>query len=331
VQAFLNAASSDEIIFTRGATEALNLIAQSFGGMVLGKGDVVLLSEVEHHANIVPWQIICERVGASIKVIPVDDSGCLELGALDSLLTSDVKIVSVTHASNALGTINPIEKIIEKSQAKGAFVVIDGSQAVAHMKVDVQSLGCDFYVFSGHKLYGPTGIGALYGKKEHLESMPPYQGGGDMIDSVSFEKTTYADAPEKFEAGTPNIAGSVGLNAAIDFIRQYEWSEIKEHEQELLSYAREQVSSIPEITIIGTSNPSVGIVSFVHSRAHPHDVATILSSCNVAVRAGHHCCQPLMQRYGLAATTRASFGIYTTEKDVDSLVSGIKELAKIFK
>lgn len=331
VQKFLGAEAAREIIFTRGATEALNLIAQSFGGMLLKAGDEVVLTEMEHHANIVPWQMVCERVGASIKVIPVDDTGNLKLETLDDLLSEKVKILSISQTSNALGTINPIKEITNRAKRLGIAVVVDGSQAVAHLKVDVQELNCDFYVFSGHKLYGPTGIGVLYGKKEHLELMPPYQGGGDMINTVSFEKTTYAEIPEKFEAGTPNMAGAVGLSAAIDFVNGIGLNEIREHELALLKQARDMVSAFKNIEIIGKSDNSVGIVSFVHSKAHAHDMGTILASCGVAVRAGHHCCQPLMDRYGLSATTRASFGVYTNENDIKNLEKGLLEVSKFFK
>jgi cysteine desulfurase/selenocysteine lyase len=331
VATFLGASSPNEIVFTRGATEGINLIAQTFGRSKVGAGDVILLSTLEHHANIVPWQMLAEQVGASIEVLAINEAGEFILDDLDRLLSERVKLISLSHTSNALGSINPIEKIIEKASEAGIPTVIDGSQAVSHMPVDVQKLNCDFYVFSGHKLYGPTGIGALYGKLRHLEAMPPYQGGGDMINKVSFEATSYAEPPSKFEAGTPHIAGAVGLRAAIEFLTSFDWDEIIAHEIELLAAARAIVSEIENIRIIGTSEKSVGIVSFVHATAHAHDIATVLSTSGVAVRAGHHCCQPLMKRFGLVATTRASFGIYNSLEDVEKLSKALNKVSALFK
>jgi cysteine desulfurase/selenocysteine lyase len=330
VARFLNAREDREIVFVRGATEAINLVAQTFGLLRLREGDEVLVTEMEHHANIVPWQMVCDRAGARLKVAPVFASGELDLAAYERRLTGRTRLAAVTHVSNALGTVNPVREMLGMARARGIPVLVDGAQAVPHFPVDVQALGCDFYVFSGHKLYGPTGIGVLYGKAEHLEAMPPYQGGGDMILRVTFEKTTYNAIPWKFEAGTPNIAGAVGLRAAIDYLDAIGLPAASTHERELLAYATEEVGRIPGVRIVGTAKEKAGILSFVVDGVHPHDVGTILDHEGVAIRAGHHCAMPLMDRLGLPATARASFGLYNTPAEVDLLAAGIRKARKVF-
>ncbi len=330
IQHFLHAAHREEIIFTRGATESINLVAHSWGRSHLQPGDEILLTEMEHHANIVPWQILCEATGAQLKVVPIDARGGLVAGALQSLLTHKTKLVGVTHVSNALGTINPVAEIIRQAHAVGALVLVDGAQAVAHLAVDVQALDCDFYVFSSHKLYGPTGIGALYGKRSLLQDMPPYQGGGDMISQVTFAKTTYNQLPYKFEAGTPHIAGAVGLGAAIDFVQAVGLERIAAHEEHLLSYATEQALQFDGLTLIGTMPEKAGILSFVLKGVHPHDIGTILDNEGVAIRTGHHCAMPVMDHYDLAATARASFALYNTPEEVDALFHGLRRVQKLF-
>ncbi len=331
VKNFINAGDTSEVIFTRGTTEGINLIAQTYGRQVLKSGDSVLLTGMEHHSNIVPWQILCEEVGAKIEVVPVTDEGTIELSAVEKKLTDKTKILSVVHVSNALGTINPIKEITELAHSKGVTVVVDGAQSIPHLAVDVKELDCDFYAFSGHKVYGPTGIGVLYGKKVLLEAMPPYQGGGDMILSVSFAESTYQHAPQKFEAGTPNIAGAVGLACALDYVSTIGFKDIQEHDAELVHYAHEQLSKVTGLRIIaGGPENKTGVVSFVLDFAHPHDVGTILDKQGVALRTGHHCTQPLMERFQVPATARASFGIYTAKDDIDALVSGIEKVREIF-
>ena len=331
VARFLNAREDREIVFVRGATEAINLVAQSYGRIHLQEGDEVLVTAMEHHANIVPWQMVCDRAGARLKVAPIEDSGELDLPAYERMLSPRTRLAAVTHVSNAIGTVNPVREMIGMAHARGIPVLVDGAQAVPHIPVDVQALGCDFYAFSGHKLYGPTGIGALYGKAEHLEAMPPYQGGGDMILRVTFEKTTYNAIPWKFEAGTPNIAGAVGLRAAIDYLDAIGPGVVSAHEGELLAYATEEVGRIPGVRIVGTAREKAGILSFVVEGVHPHDVGTILDHEGIAIRTGHHCAMPLMDRLGLPATARASFGLYNTPAEVDLLAEGIRKARELFR
>lgn len=331
VKNFINADSSKEIIFTRGATESINLVAQSQVRVNLKEGDEVLISHMEHHSNIVPWQLVCNEAKASLKVIPINDKGELDLDHFNSLINEKTKMVALTHISNALGTVNPIKKIIEISHNNGSLVLIDGAQGAPHSIVDVQDLDVDFYVFSGHKLYGPTGIGILYGKKHLLEKMPPYQGGGDMILSVRFEETQYNDLPYKFEAGTPNISGAVGLGKAIDFINEVGLAKIIEHEDNLLDYAIKELQEIKEVKIIGNADKKAALVSFIIDGIHPHDIGQFFDQDGIAIRAGHHCAQPVMERYGIPATARASFGMYNIFSDVDRLINSIKNVIRIFK
>ncbi|MAW39568.1 MAG: cysteine desulfurase CsdA [Kiritimatiellaceae bacterium] len=330
VRAYLNAASLKEIIFTRGATESVNLVAQSYARPKLQAGDEILITHMEHHSNIVPWQLVCEQTGAVLKVVPINDRGELEMDAFHELLSERTKLVGLVHISNALGTVNPIAEVIEAAHAKGIPVLVDGAQGAPHAPVDVQALDVDFYVFSGHKLYGPTGIGVLYGKESLLEAMPPYQGGGDMILSVRFEGTEYNALPYRFEAGTPNISGAVGLGRAIDFVNEIGIEAIAAHEQALVEYATDQLSAIEEVKIIGTAEHRAGLVSFVIEGVHPHDIGTMLDSYGIAIRAGHHCAQPVMERFGIAATARASFGMYSTREEVDRLVDAVKKVIGMF-
>jgi cysteine desulfurase / selenocysteine lyase len=327
---FINARAAEEIVFTRGTTDAINLVAQSFGRPMLRPGDEIVISALEHHSNIVPWQLLCGQTGAVLKVVPVDDAGELDLDDYASMLGSRTRLVAITHVSNALGTITPIERIIALARAAGIPVLVDGAQAIAHVSVDVQALGCDFYAFSGHKIFGPTGIGVLYAKAARLEAMPPYQGGGDMIRSVTFEKTEYNDIPYKFEAGTPNIAGAIGLGAALDYVRDVGIGAIEAHERALLAYATTRVSAIPGLRIIGTAKEKAGILSFTLEGVHAHDVGTILDHGGVAIRAGHHCAMPIMTRFGVAGTARASFALYNTCEEVDALVAGIERVRRMF-
>ena len=329
-QRFLNAADIREIVFVRGATEGINLVAHTFVKPRLAAGDEVLITAMEHHSNIVPWQIVTAERGAHLRVAPIDDRGELILEEFERLLGPRTRFVSVTHVSNALGSINPVHRIIQMAHAHGVPVLIDGAQSAPHARVDTQDLNCDFYVFSGHKVYGPTGIGVLYGKAAHLESMPPYQGGGDMILSVTFEKTEYNAPPYKFEAGTPNIAGAIGLGAAIDYVESLGLEDITAHEGELLCHATGALAAIPGVRIVGTSRQKAGVLSFVVEGIHAHDVATILDREGIAVRAGHHCAQPVMQRFGLAATARASFAMYNTIEEVDALASAVAKVKEIF-
>lgn len=331
MQHFIHARSTKEIIFTKGTTEAINLIAQSYGGSVLKAGDEILLSQMEHHANIVPWQFVAERTGAVIKVIPINDKGELILSDYQALLSEHTRIVSITHVSNALGTINPIEEIIKQAHAVGAKVVIDGAQAVSHLKIDVQALDCDFYCFSGHKMYGPTGIGVLYGKEALLEAMPPYQGGGDMIRQVSFTKTTYNDLPFKFEAGTPNIADAIGLHAAAQYLRLWDMQELANYEHSLLNYALKQAAQESDMHLIGSAANKTAIFSFVLDGIHPHDLGTICNQYGVAVRAGHHCAMPLMQFFKVPATVRASMVFYNTYEEIDQLFFALREARALLK
>ena len=330
VQRFVNARAPREIVFTRNATEGINLVAQSFGRSNVGPGDEIVITHMEHHSNIVPWQLLCEQVGAQLRVAPIDDSGTLQLDEFERLLGPRTKLVSVVHLSNSLGTINPVRAIVDLAKRRGVPVLIDGSQAVYHMPVDVQALDCDFYVFTGHKLYGPTGIGVLYGREEWLERMPPYQGGGDMIRSVTFEKTTYADLPHKFEAGTPHIAGVVGLGAAIDYLTGIGFEAIAPHEADLLAYGTAALSDVKGLRLIGTAAHKASILAFVMKGAHPHDVGTIVDTEGVALRTGHHCTQPLMDRFGVPATARASVGIYNTRGEIDALVRALRRVREMF-
>lgn len=330
VRRFINATSKQEIVFVRGATEGINLVAQSYGRNRLKAGDEVLISAMEHHSNIVPWQLLCEQTGAVLKVAPINDAGEILMEEFERLLGPKTKFVSVVHISNALGTVNPVRQVVRMAHALGVPVLIDGAQAAAHLKVDVRELDCDFYVFSGHKVFGPTGVGALYGKVGFLEEMPPYQGGGDMIRSVTFEKTLYNALPYKFEAGTPNIAGGIGLGAAIDYVISIGLENVSAYEEQLLKYATEAVASIPRVKIIGTAREKAAVVSFLLDGVHPHDVATVLDREGVAIRAGHHCAQPVMQRFGVPATSRASFAFYNTREEVDVLVRAIHRTREIF-
>ena len=330
VRDFLNAQSEKEVVFVRGATEAINLVAHSFVRPMLKPGDEVLISHMEHHANIVPWQMLCDEVGANLVVIPMTERGELDLSGFDDLLTSKTKIMAVGQVSNALGTINPVKMMTEKAHAKGIPVLIDGAQAVPHMPADVQDLDCDFYVFSGHKMFAPTGIGALYGKQAVLEEMVQWQGGGDMILSVSFEKTQYNELPYKFEAGTPNIAGAIGLGAAIDYMESIGIETLASYEHELLSYATEQVNELDGVRIIGTAQHKASVLSFLIEGVHPHDVGTIFDQQGVAIRAGHHCAQPVMQYFGIPATARASFAFYNTMEEVDALMGSIRKVQELF-
>lgn len=331
VARFINAASENEIIFTRQTTEAINLVAQTWGRMNLGPGDEILLSTLEHHANIVPWQLLAAEKGFKINIIPITDDGELIIEEYERLLTEKTKLVAVTHASNALGTINPIAEMVKTAHAVGAVVLVDGAQSIVHLPIDVQALDCDFFVFSGHKLYGPTGIGVLYGKASLLNKMPPYQGGGDMIERVSFEKTTFRGPPARFEAGTPNIAGVIGLAAAIAYVQQFNASDLLAYEQELHQYALERLGEIKEISFVGKPKDSVSLVSFVVKDVHPHDIGTLLNEEGIAVRVGHHCTQPLMQRLGLNSTVRASFAIYNTKAEIDILAKAIHKVISFFK
>jgi len=331
VKAFLNAGDVAEIIFVRGATEGINLVANTFGRQHVGPGDEVLITAMEHHSNLVPWQVLCEQQGATLRVVPIDDDGQLQWDDFEKLVGERTKLVAVSHVSNALGTVNSIREIVDISHRHGAAVIVDGAQAAAHMTVDVQELDCDFYVMSGHKLYGPTGIGALYGKRELLEAMPPYQTGGDMISSVTFERTTYNSLPHKFEAGTPDIAGAIGLGAAIDYLGKLDWPAVCDHEDELLAYATDALSTIDGLRIIGTASEKKAVLSFVLDGAHPHDIGTILDHRGIAVRTGHHCAQPVMERFGISATTRLSLGLYNTREDIDAAVRAIAKVKEMFR
>ena len=330
IKSFINADSSKEIIFVRGATEAINLVAQSFGRESLSAGDEVIITELEHHSNIVPWQILCEQTSATLRYIPINDAGELIIEEYEQLLNEKTRIVAVGHISNALGTINPIKTIIDKAHAVGAKVLVDGAQAVPHTRVDVKDLDCDFYVFSGHKLFGPTGIGVLYGKEALLDAMPPYQGGGDMIQTVSMTKSTYNTLPHKFEAGTPHIAGVIGLGAAVDYVNDLDFELAAQYENELLDYANGQAAQISDFNFVGTAKNKTSILSFTLGRIHPHDIGTILDDEGVAIRAGHHCAMPVMERFTIPATARASFAFYNTRDEVDALIQAIDKCKNIF-
>ena len=331
LQRLINAKSSSEIIFVRGTTEAVNLVAQSYGRSRFQAGDEIIVSQMEHHSNIVPWQLLCQQTGAKLRVIPVDDRGELQMEVFKGLLNKHTRFVAVTHVSNALGTINPVREIIAQAHQYGVPVLLDGAQAVAHVPVDVQKLDCDFYAFSGHKLYGPTGVGVLYGKAALLDEMPPYQAGGDMIRSVSFEETSYNALPYKFEAGTPNIAGVIGLGAAVDYVNSIGFTAIATHENALLAYATPLLEDVPGLAIIGKAHTKTGIISFVVEGMHAHDIGTILDRQGVAIRTGHHCTMPLMERFGVSATARASFALYNTMQEVDALVAAIYKAKGVFK
>ena len=330
VKRFINAEKDDEIIFVRGTTEGINLISQTYGRSCIGEGDEIIISSMEHHSNIVPWQILCQEKGATLRVIPVNDLGDLLLDEYELLFTAKTKLVSIVHQSNALGTINPAKEIVDIAHGHGVPVLLDGAQAIAHMEVDVRELGCDFYAFSGHKLYGPTGIGVLYGKESILEEIPPYQAGGEMIKSVTFEETLYNVLPNKFEAGTPNIAGAIGLGAAIDYVETLGLEQIAAYESELLQYGTERLSSIEGLKIIGTADRKGSVISFVMEGVHPHDIGTILDAEGIAIRTGHHCAQPLMDRFAVPATARASFAFYNTKEEIDVLVKGIDRVIEVF-
>ena len=327
---FINAASLKEIVFVRGATEAINLVAQSYGRHALKPGDEIIITELEHHSNIVPWQLLCEQTGALLKYIPINDAGELMLEEYDRLLSDRTRLVAVGHISNALGTINPVKTIIDKAHAAGAKTLIDGAQAVPHMRVDVRALDCDFYAFSGHKLFGSTGIGVLYGRQALLEAMPPYQGGGDMIRTVSMSGTTYNDLPYKFEAGTPHIAGVIALGAAVDYVNGLDFEQAAQHEAALLDYANEQAAGIKGLTPVGTAAQKTSILSFTLEGVHPHDIGTILDDEGIAIRAGHHCAMPVMERFGIPATARASFAFYNSRAEVDALMRAIDKCKRLF-
>ncbi len=328
---FVNAAQDREIVFVRGTTEAINLVAQTYGRAHVGAGDEVLITALEHHSNIVPWQILCAEKGARLRVAPIDDRGELVLDELERLLTPKTRIVSVAHVSNALGTINPVRRIVEVAHLMSIPVLVDGAQAAPHLPIDVRDLDCDFYTLSGHKMFGPTGIGVLYGKEALLEAMPPYQGGGDMIASVTFEKTEYNRLPYKFEAGTPHIAGVIGLGAAVDYLSGLDAAGRMAHEDDLLAYATERVGSLPRVRIVGTAREKTSVLSFVMEGVHPHDIGTILDREGVAIRAGHHCAQPLMGRLGVDATARASLALYNTREEIDALAKGIRRVLEVFR
>ena len=331
IQTFINAASHQEIIFVRGTTEGINLVAQSYGRSRLGAGDEIIVSEMEHHSNIVPWQLLCEQTGALLKVIPINDAGELDMDEYKNLLGDNTRIVAVGHVSNALGTINPVAEITALAHAAGAVTVIDGAQAAPHTRLDMAALDCDFYAFSGHKLFGPTGIGVLYGKQALLDAMPPYHGGGDMIKMVTFEKTLYNDLPYKFEAGTPYIAGVIGLGAAVDYVNEIDMDRIRDYEHDLLQYATLAAADVQGLKPIGTAAQKAGILSFVMDGIHPHDLGTILDHEGIAIRTGHHCAMPVMERYGIPATARASFAFYNTREEVDKLVAGLDKANYIFE
>ena len=330
VQKFIGAKSSKEIIFVRGATEAVNLVANSYVKPLLSEGDNIIISQMEHHANIVPWQLITKEKKAEIRVVPINEAGELLVEDMDDLIDENTRFISLNHVSNSLGTVNPVNKLIQKAHQNDIRIMIDGAQAVQHMKVNVSELDVDFYCFSGHKMYGPTGIGILYGKKEILEKMEPYQGGGDMIKSVTFEKTIYNDVPHIFEAGTPNIVGAIGLAKAIEFIENITIEKIEKHERDLLNYATEKINSIEGVEIVGNAENKASVISFVMGDIHPHDIGTIMDNLGIAIRAGHHCTQPIMDFYNIPATARASFAIYNTEEDVDKLVEGIQKVKEVF-
>ncbi len=324
VKGFINSPSSDEVIFTEGTTEGINIVATCFGRKFVGEGDEVIISTMEHHSNIVPWQMLCEEKGATLKVIPINEAGELEMDEFKNMLSDKTKIVAVTHVSNTLGTINPVKEIVDAAHSIGVPVLLDGAQAVPHMKVDVQDLDCDFYAFSAHKMFGPTGVGILFGKEKWMNQMPPYQGGGDMIKEVTFEKTTYNELPHKFEAGTPNIAGGIALGAAVDYIHSIGFEFIEQQEKELLDYATQQIKEIEGVRIIGEAKNKAGVLSFVVEGTHPFDIGTIVDQLGIAIRTGHHCTQPLMNRFDIPGTARASFAFYNTKEEIDTFIAAVK-------
>jgi cysteine desulfurase/selenocysteine lyase len=330
IRAFVNASSVQEIIFTRNATEGINLVAYAFARPILKEGDEILISAMEHHSNIVPWQLVCEERGAHLRVAPIDDSGALMVGELERLIGPRTKLVSIAHMSNALGTVNPVREVVALAHARGVPVLLDGSQAAYHMPVDVQAIGCDFYAATGHKLYGPTGIGFLYGKAERLDAMPPFMGGGDMIRSVSFAKSTWNDLPHKFEAGTPDISGAVGLGVALDYITAIGLDRIEAHERDLLQFGTDALAAIPGLRMIGTAPHKASILSFVMDGVHPHDIGTIVDREGVAIRTGHHCAQPVMDRFGVPATARASLAMYNTRGDLETLARALTRVRQVF-
>ncbi len=330
IKRFINAIGKNQIIFTRGTTEAINLVASSYGKVNVKEGDEIIISHMEHHSNIVPWQMLCKEKNARLRVIPIYDNGELIYEEFEKLVNEKTKLISIVYVSNSLGTINPVKKIIDYAHQFNVPVLVDAAQAVNHIKVDVQDLDCDFLAFSGHKIYGPTGIGALYGKVELLEAMPPYQGGGDMISKVTFDETTYNELPHKFEAGTPDIAGAIGLGAAIEYLSKIGIENIKNHETSLLEYATEQIVDVPGLRIIGKAKEKTSVISFVFENIHPHDIGTFLDFEGVAIRTGHHCTQPIMQRFKIPATSRASFAMYNTKEEVDVLVNGLKKIIEVF-
>jgi cysteine desulfurase / selenocysteine lyase len=329
VQQFINAETREQIVFTRGTTEGINLVAYTWGRQNIKTGDEIIISAMEHHSNIVPWQILCEEKGAALKIIPINDDGELLMNEYEKLLNKKTKIVSVVHASNALGTINPVKQIIDAAHKAGAIVLVDGAQSTVHLDINVQELDCDFFVFSSHKLYGPTGVGVLYGKKHLLEAMPPFQGGGEMIKEVTFEKTTYNDLPYKYEAGTPNIADTIALKAALDFIHKTGKEKIRRHENELLTYATAQLEQIPRLKIVGKAKEKVSVVSFIIEGLHPQDIGILLDNRGIAVRTGHHCTQPLMHCFNIPGTVRASFAVYNTKEEIDELIIGLQKAIKM--
>jgi cysteine desulfurase/selenocysteine lyase len=330
VRLFIGAGHSREVVFTRGTTESINLVASSYGRRHVGKGDEVLITGLEHHSNIVPWQMLCEETGARLRVAPLDDRGDVILEEMETLIGPRTKLVAFAHVSNALGTVNPVKRMVEMAHTRGVPVLVDGAQAAPHLKVDVRELDCDFYALSSHKLYGPTGVGVLYGKAAHLQAMPPYQGGGDMILSVTFEKTTYNELPYKFEAGTPNIAGVIGLGAAVDWVRGLGHEAIAAHEHELLEYGTRKLLEVPGVRLIGTAREKAAVLSFVLEGVHPHDIGTVLDYEGIAVRTGHHCAQPVMERYGVPATARASLAVYNTRAEIDVLVQALHKVREVF-
>ena len=330
IQRFLNAAEAREIVYVRGSTEGINLVAQTYGRQQLGAGDEILITAMEHHSNIVPWQMLCEEKGCHLRVGPINDRGELRLDEFERLINERTRLVAVAHVSNALGTINPVKQIVEMAHARNIPVLVDGAQAAPHLKIDVRALGCDFYAISGHKMFGPTGIGALYGKASLLESMPPYQGGGDMILSVTFEKTLYNQIPHKFEAGTPNIAGAIGWGAAVDYLTHVGMENISSYEHALLTYAMEAIGQIPGVRLIGTAREKAGVLSFMLEGIHPHDVGTVLDQEGIAVRTGHHCAQPVMERFGVPATVRASLAFYNTKQEINALAAGLEHVKAMF-
>jgi cysteine desulfurase/selenocysteine lyase len=331
VRAFINAPRVEDIVFVRGTTEAINLVAQSFGRSRLRRGDEILISAMEHHSNIVPWQLLCESTGAVLRVAPINDDGELVVGEFEALLGPKTRLVALAHVSNALGTINPVRQLVAAAHSRGVPVLLDGAQAIPHLKVDVKALDCDFYVFSSHKMFGPMGIGALFGKADLLESMPPYQGGGDMILSVTFEKTVYNRVPYKFEAGTPDVGGAVGLGSAIDYLNSLGMEQIAAYEHDLLDYATGAIAGVSGVKLVGTAQQKAGVISFLLKDIHPHDIGTILDQEGIAIRTGHHCAQPVMQRFGVDATARASLAFYNTREDIDRLVAGLDKVKEIFQ